>query len=144
MYRDLKTYNCENCGKLVRIRKWEDAPEHIYCNDCKLAITKLILKQLAAARREIIQLTKKLDEVTAGEIRMAAGDVHDVLVYGGMAPLAKLLGEEIQVIEMDESREFDWVFQFEHGGLTYHTYESMNDKEDRAIAEAWEAKHETF
>lgn len=136
--------NCDNCGRVVKIRKGDEIPEHIYCNDCKLAITKLILKQLAAARREIIQLTKKLDEVTAGEIRMAADDVRDVLVYQGMAPLAKLLGEEIQVIEADEDRTFEWFFQFEHEGLNYHTFGYFEDEEDRAIAEAWEAKHETF
>lgn len=136
--------NCDNCGRVVKIRKGDEIPEHIYCNDCKLAITKLILKQLAAARREIIQLTKKLDEVTAGEITFATGDVHDVLVYQGMAPLAKLLGEEIQVIEMEDGDDFDWIFQFDHEGLNYHTYGTAHDKEDRRIAEDWEAKHETF
>lgn len=136
--------NCDNCGKAVRIRKGEDIPDHIYCNECKLAITKLILKQLTAARREIVQLTKRLDEVTAGEIRVAAGDINDVLVYSGMAPLAKLLGEEIQVIEMDDSDDFDWTFQFDHEGLNYHTYGTAHYKEDRRIAEEWEKKHETF
>lgn len=144
MSHNMKAYNCENCGKTVRIHKWDEAPEHIFCNDCKIAITRLILKKLAAARREIVQLTRNLEEVTAGEIRMASGDVSDVLVYEGMKPLAKLLGAEIQVIEADESRHFDWIFQFDHEGLNYHTYGTVNDENDCAIAEEWEAKHETF
>lgn len=136
--------NCDNCGRVVKIRKGDEIPEHIYCNNCKLAITKLILKKLAAARREISQLTKKLREVTEDEIRLADTDILSVLVLGGMAPLAKLFEEEILVIEADEDRNFEWIFQFDHEGLHYHTYGYLDDKEDRAIADEWEEKHETF
>ena len=136
--------NCDNCGKKIKFPKGTEVPEHIFCDECRLAMTKLILKQQAAARREIIQLNERLNEVTNGEIRLADGNVREVLVYQGMGQLAKLLGEEVKVIEMEPGEGFDWTFQFFHDELSYHTYGRASDTLDRKIWEEWEAKHETI
>ena len=136
--------NCDNCGKKIQLPKGAEVPEHIFCDECRLAMTKLILKQQAAARREILQLNKRLEEVTDGAIRIGDGNVRDVLVYDGMRFLGKLFGEEIQVIEREDGDSFDWTFQFFHDELSYHTYGRRGDPEDRKIWEEWEAKHETI
>ena len=92
-------FNCEICGKAIV--KPKHKRDHYYCRECAINVARTLLKQDAAARRQIKQTCAALEDATDGGIRLAESTYHtdSVLVYHGIEAIALLLGEDIQVAE---------------------------------------------
>ena len=142
-------FKCEICGKVIDPAHVREKATVTLCPECTEEEIRRVIREMDEHRKEIIEIQRRISDMTGKTITIGSSiPVTEVLVYSGMKELAEALGEEIQVIEMDDEEEkgslFNWAFQFHHNGIFYHTYGRAESEEDRAIAEEWEAKHETF
>ena len=137
-------FNCEMCGRAVQ--KPTRKKEHIYCKECAVKVTRTILNQDAAARREIKRLGATIEDVTDGAVRISESTYYPttVLVYHGIETVALLLGEEIQVAENEKDGLDRWLFFFHHDGVAYHAYGLDGEPETKRILKKWRQNHETF
>ena len=141
-------FKCEICGKVIDPAHVREKAPVTLCPECTEEEVRRVVREMDEHRKEIIEIQRWISDMTGKTIAIGSSiPVTEVLVYDGMKELAEALGEEIQVIERDDEEEnstFCWTFQFYHNGICYHTYGRAESEEDRAIAEEWEAKHETF
>jgi len=135
-------YRCDNCGRLTKGPGVTEAPrKRYYCPECEKKIATQLLLQEAACRREMTKIWDELADATGRKIRIGmCVPAKQVLVYSGMVELAKLLGEEITVIEDHDGYWFQiWHEQVEYAYLCKGSLE-----EDWKVIKEWEKKHETF
>lgn len=141
-------YRCADCQKLIKGPKpGEPKHKHYYCDECLPKVIRQLMTMDAACRNQIIEIRNELADITGNKARLELPEERKkVLVCDGIDIMAKALGKEVKVAEMNDNPNspFYWEFSFENRGIYYHQFGSPSYPPDKAIAERWEARHGTF
>lgn len=136
-------YRCDACGKLIKKPDPTEPPrERYFCKTCEEKRLAILLDQDAKCRHELSRIWADVSEIAGGKVHIGmCVSINEVLVTDGIGNLAKILGEEITVVERGD--EF-YDFYFWHDGVRYEHVCAGYLEEDKAIIEKWRKNHETF